>query len=408
MNYNRLKYEILNNIMLNDLKMEKRWKRPLRNPTDIKRLTKIKSEITDTLNTKHLTYIPMDNHDYFDIEAIIAGYPSYAYAKSNRLNYIETVGEDVIKENLFKIITEGTNYRTITEDQTKSKLAIANYALKNIIQNIPDIKDNQIRSFYISVSMHLLTEAEGSGPYSICLWLLGLTKKGINNIVGGTTRGLYEYTINYYKTVEIQYSKFKIEENTNFYEYLLYSAINSQALTIRGSMKSMSGKLFEHLILGLSLSSMDIQYIENEQVPQDPNNIYFWLSSVEKNSGREKDATISYGDKIIDIDIGLIGLGNPEIISDKLTRFRSKISGGTKNIALEHTIVLAGELNNGNAILQAAKESNTDVIQIINNRYWLRELNTAINKFFENEIAIHPTIKKLKDTIQTTDIQKFI
>ncbi|EGQ2960266.1 CfrBI family restriction endonuclease, partial [Staphylococcus pseudintermedius] len=103
---------------------------------------------------------------------------------------------------------------------------------------------------------------------------------------------------------------------------LLFMAIGAQTLTIRGSSKSMSGKMFEKLVLGSCLTLMGFEYLEEAPSEIDPSKKYFWLSSISE-SDRETDATITYNEKAISIDIGFIGKGNPEIASDKLTRFRS-------------------------------------------------------------------------------------
>lgn len=101
---------------------------------------------------------------------------------------------------------------------------------------------------------------------------------------------------------------------------LLFTAAGAQTLTIRGSAKSMNGKMFEKLILGSLLTIMGFTYVSGPPEDVSKSQKLFWLSNMDENE-RETDATVVCGGKAVSIDIGFIGKGNPEITLDKVTRF---------------------------------------------------------------------------------------
>lgn len=399
-----LRNKILFNCMYHNKEIEPKWKKPLKDLSP--KVENIYYELISTLKESGLT-IQEPPKKIINLSPILSKYPAYAYVKSNRQNYIKSIGEEVIKDNIYNIILNGTNYRKITEDETKSKIITANLELIKLINYIPEEIISDPEALYLSVGMQILIETKASNNFLICSWFLGTTKKGYDNIIGTNPRSLLEYCINYANIAKTIVTDYKEKYDLSFKKYLIYIAIGSQTSTIRGSMKSMSGKLFEHLILGSSLTVLGMNYSKEALTESDyiaTSTPIFWLSSTEENNGREKDATILFKEKLINIDIGLIGKGNPEIISDKLTRYRSKIETGTMSID-EKTIILVGEKNNGGTIDQAAKDVSASVIQIIDNPKWIYELAQSISEYFNIDLD---EITNIKSKIDKLDLNIFL
>lgn len=139
-------------------------------------------------------------------------------------------------------------------------------------------------------------------------------------------------------------------------------AIGSQTLTIRGSSKSMNGKMFEKLVLGSLLSIMGFEYCPEPPKTVDPTKKLFWLSNMDENE-RETDATIIYNSNAISIDIGFIGRGNPEITLDKVTRFGAyKHIGGIKHDM--STIIIVDTVGENSDLFNKASRVNGSVLQM--------------------------------------------
>ncbi len=98
----------------------------------------------------------------------------------------------------------------------------------------------------------------------------------------------------------------------------LTTALGCAALTLRGSDKSIYGKLFERLMLGSVLTILGFQLVKAGAIKGKTK--VFWLS--DSTAARESDATvfIELG-KLARFDIGFIGPGNSEISKDKLSRY---------------------------------------------------------------------------------------
>lgn len=410
----KLRSKIMYHVLFYDLELKSKEKKALVPPYSLSNLENIwNNTILNQLNERLLEILDESvSENFLDLYDIIHSFPEYAFSNSNRNNYISSIGKNVIQENLLKILGEGINYRTITEEQTRSKTANANLELAKLIDSIPDYYFSNLKRFFISVGMQSLLEPKNSEYYLICLWFLGLTKKGMDNIVGKKNTELLTYCSSYASTSEVIVNNYNANK-AQLTDYIKFSAIGAQTLTIRGSMKSMSGKLFEHLILGSSLTTLGYHFskqtiLSNNYINLSSSAPFFWLSSTEDDNGREKDATVYYNNKLINIDIGLIGPGNPEIISDKLTRYRNEVYNGTLNPTKECTIVLAGQINHGASITRAAKDANAHVIEILNNDTWLYELQNIIDEFLNYKRLINLDNSVIESSLKKLSLSEFL
>jgi hypothetical protein len=246
-------------------------------------------------------------------------------------DFIEQIGLDVIRDIVLDVLT-GKNLRDSTEAITRRRLSALNLAMLSLF-----LRESAGSSDFISKLPRIASEmlTRKGLPKSerwIAQWALGLTDKAVQNVLRDD-RTLYEsYTQHY-----IEASQEMIENHRKIYGELsgtlhldggveahidwlfmayLLNTIGSQTLTIRGSDKSLIGKLFEKLILGSLLSILGFQHVAPYQIGKG----VFWLSSQDEK--RESDATLLYDvGQGVRFDIGFIGRGNPEISLDKVTRF---------------------------------------------------------------------------------------
>ncbi len=152
-----------------------------------------------------------------------------------------------------------------------------------------------------------------------------LTSKGWDNILQANPENLLEWGASVTKTIEdVAYGD--VERN------IINMTIYNASLAKKGGLKSAMGNLFESLLLYSGLSACGLTYIDSENF-EDLDGPCFTL---DVNEGRQADAQIKTGlssPSKIDIDIGFIGKGNPEIIADKTQRF-GNLAGGEENLLI--------------------------------------------------------------------------
>ena len=120
----------------------------------------------------------------------------------------------------------------------------------------------------------------------------------------------------------------------------------------------MYGKFFEKMILGSVLSLLGFHLVDHETTEMKT----FWLSS--RGSKRESDATLIWADNQgIRFDIGFIGVGNPEITLDKVSRFDrvDEIDGTSHSLS---TIIIVDRVGRNSRIPQMAEAIGGRIIQM--------------------------------------------
>ncbi|WP_053464905.1 CfrBI family restriction endonuclease [Staphylococcus carnosus] len=325
----------------------------------------------------------------------------YDIYDDNAKDLIKASGKDLVKalnkEGLSNIVYNvlcGGNVRDTMEFMTRNRLIISNASLLELFSEIGHYYDNDWEKKYLEDVSKSLLDSKNDSNRILNLWLLGLTKKGLDNIVRGK-ENLFEYKERLYNTFnetnETLESKFgnlrgqiiinnqKIQLDWKLIN-IIFMAIGAQTLSIRGSSKSMSGKMFEKLVLGSCLTLMGFDYLPVTPTEVDFDKKCFWLSSVSE-AERETDATITYKGKAISIDIGFIGKGNPEIASDKLTRFRSYKEIGKIN-HLMRTIVIVDTIGNNSNLTLIANNIEGSAIEM-KNKFWVKQFATILSNFFD-------------------------
>lgn len=335
---------------------------------------------------------------------------------------IENLKEDGVDGIIYNVLCGG-NVRDITEFITRNRLLISNAALTKLMIEMDWSKSNGNEE-YLDFLGKTLQMSSNNDQRIIALWLLGLTQKGLDNIVRGR-ENLYDYIGKFNTTLnesmlvlqdtfgdiqgQISLNGETVEVNWNFLN-LLFTALGAQTLTLRGSSKSMNGKLFERLILGSALSMLGFKYCSTVPKEVDPEEKLFWLSSTEENE-RETDATLAYNKKAISIDIGFIGKGNPEIASDKMTRFRSEKSIGNID-HLMRTIVIVDTIGANSNLTAIARGIEGSAIEM-KDKNWMKNLAIFLSKSFECECVLENIDDKdvhqwIKEKLDQTDNLQFI
>lgn len=337
---------------------------------------------------------------------------------------LEKLGNDIISNVVLGVLS-GENIRSLTEGLTQRRILLMNASA--FVTHLRSLKS--FDNFEKNINKIISKELESGGrrlknDEKIYLyWMLGLTKKGIENVTRGS-EGISEYldlmeknlagisneVASLYGDIDINIHIGNDSDISMNWPTLLrcFLTMSAQTLTIRGSEKSVYGKLFEKFVLGSALTIMGADYINRNDTSRD--RMVFWLSS---NDKRESDATLlirpGYG---ISFDIGFIGRGNPEIVMDKLTRFESRMErGGRRN--LMSTIVLIDTLGENSTATRIAYEMGAHIIQM-SDSYWIHELAHVIKE--EHPTFDHPllsmtkeqSISYLAETIKKVDLSAFL
>lgn len=341
--------------------------------------------------------------------------------KSTRSDFTDMVGEDGIKDIIRKVFIGG-NVRDTTEFITQRRL-LSSYAatyelfikhLQGAVSKIPEFVETISTEFKNSKSIEEKT---------FYLWMLGLTKKGFDNIVRDNFSEYQESFIQSIQEIEEDISNHfgklsgtleldgnKVPLDWNFI-LLLSLCLGSQTLTIRGSSKSMNGKLFEKLLLGSLLSIMGFEFLPAPPVSAfKKTDKLFWLSNMDENE-RETDATLVNNGIAISIDIGFIGKGNPEKSLDKVTRFNryKQILGINHQMK---TIIIVDTIAENSDLINKAKRVDGVVLQMIKPD-WTISFAKEVCKIFDFDHPLqHKHVQQLDDyfssEMEKISVSKFL
>lgn len=96
---------------------------------------------------------------------------------------------------------------------------------------------------------------------------------------------------------------------------------------------------------------------------------------------RESDATLIYRQgQAVRFDIGFIGRGNPEIILDKVTRYRRRMALGDEEHLLK-TIVIADRIGDRSKVRQLAREVEGRIVTM-DTPHWPRKVARHLNDLY--------------------------
>lgn len=340
-------------------------------------------------------------------------------------DFVERIGIEAIKNAVFSVLS-GQNIRTQTEPLSRRRIAQVSGAIVAMFTKdyltIPDFQ-KKLSGFAIDQ----LRTTRGNENVWPAQWVIGLTGKLVQNAlrsdpaefvnyvkefetaIKDAAKHCYEQLVDYRMTLGYV-------ENENGQQHVLdwegiarlTTAIGAQTLAIRGSDKSMYGKLFERLVLGSVLTSLGFKRVD--RVTNKESAGVFWLSDSSDN--RESDATVIVSPgRLARFDIGFIGPGNSEISKDKLSRYGNVVeikSGSNSSV----TFIVVDRLPQTSKTLTAAKKIGAEITQM-SMQFWPRELSLKLGERFGFK---HPMQQMrdaelqeyLKKSINAIAVQEFL
>lgn len=309
---------------------------------------------------------------------------------SKGVDVVKRVGVDVVKGVIADVLC-GVNLRDSTEVLTRRRIGMVNAAtLAFFVRGISDS-----RRFLEKLPLAAAEGLKRRPPKHerwLFQWILGLTGKGVQNVLRDSEHALDHYSNRFIETSKEIVERCQAEygpvagklalgkggEVKVGWDFLLelFCTIGSQTLAIRGSEKSTYGKLFERLILGSVLQILGFKMVD---YPPSETKKVFWLSS--KLGTRESDATVLLRPgKAIRFDIGFIGRGNPEISKDKVSRFEREIEiESVKYYAA--TFIVVDRIGEQSKIVEQAKAIDGTIIQM-SLSYWPLQLAQKLRERF--------------------------
>lgn len=317
---------------------------------------------------------------------------SLKLVKYSSKDLIDRLGKEIIARVVESILC-GENLRNLTEHLTQRRILLMNASLLiTFLKSLKSVDDFESNISHI-VKEEIKIRNIGKNVKCYLYWFLGLTGKGIQNVVRDDSG--YELYLNNLdnnlkdisESLESAYGDIDINIQNNGIEYLMkwptllrcMLAFGSQALTIRGSEKSMYGKFFEKLVLGSALKLIGGELVDKNDTSK--LNMVYWLSQTDEDK-RECDATFlvraGFG---VRFDIGFIGKGNSEVPADKLSRYERVSESGGRRI-YSTTFVLIDKIGDSSNVFNIAKRNNWHVIQM-SGTYWVYELAQTMKEEFE-------------------------
>jgi len=332
--------------------------------------------------------------------------------------FLERVGPDVVRRSVLQVLL-GHNVRTQTEPLTRQRIAEVGGGVLAMFE-----KGHRLNpDFFRRLSSLAASRVQRGGTRENAWpaqWALGLTGKGIQNVLRSDIGALDAFCETLDRAISL--AAVSLTEKIGPLSMALrigidpvndsptlgwadvlriLTAIGCAELTIRGSDKSRYGKLFERLVLGSVLTLLGF-HLDNRRAGS-RNSRVFWLS--DSTDERECDATAIIRPGIIArFDIGFIGIGNPEIVRDKLSRFARSIEAiGHTDASTTFIVVDRIPTGAGANTLRIAEKSGTSVTQM-SMTLWPRELAKELS---EKVGHVHQ-LCNLDDTATQTYIEQHV
>jgi hypothetical protein len=329
--------------------------------------------------------------------------------------FIERIGVEATRQVIHHVMM-GDNLRSQTEPLTRRRVAQISGAMvalfargffesETFTSQLSELSVEQLRS-----------KGKDKASTWIAQWLIGLTGKSVQNVLRSKSEAMNNYLSDFEAAINDAAEKCRQEIGDltmtlgfaeaegvervalNWQDITrLTTAIGAQTLAIRGSDKSIYGKLFERLILGSFLTIMGFERVTRSAIKKASK--VFWLS--DSSADRESDATVVIEPgKVARFDIGFIGVGNSEISKDKLSRYAREVEiAGGKSSSV--TFIVVDRLPKTGKTQKAAAAIGAEIIQM-SMQHWTRELAQKMGaRFnFQHELQTMPDAE-ISDYIAT-------
>lgn len=341
--------------------------------------------------------------------------------------FIERLGVEAARQAIVAILS-GENVRNQTEPLTRRRLSQISGAL--LVMFAQGYLANEAFGEQLSsLAVEQIRNANKSDSASVSLaqWVIGITGKSTQNVLRDNPDTMQKYLDDFDAALDdsvaaLQRDIGEFSLTFGFAQHAdgrkatlgwkdilrLTTAIGSQTLTIRGSDKSMYGKLFERLVLGSVLTLFGFQRVDRTTNRKSDN--VFWLSDATRN--RESDATLIYRPgSIARFDIGFIGPGNPEIAKDKLSRYERELE--MQGIQSDSTtFIIVDRLSGSRATQEAAQRVGAEIVEM-SMKYWPKELAIKLGERlgFTHELQQMPNDQihsYLHDKLENIRVQDFL
>jgi hypothetical protein len=340
--------------------------------------------------------------------------------------FIKRIGVEATRSVIHHVMM-GENLRKQTEPLTRRRVAqVSGGVLALFARGFLEIE-----RFGDSLSELAIQQLESKGNDKaavwVAQWLLGLTGKSVQNVLRSKPEARRDYSADFEAAIEeaaqsclkdigdLRMTLGFVKESSGRRTELkwkditrLTTAIGAQTLAIRGSDKSIYGKLFERLILGSILTILGFKRVDPSR--NDKNSGVFWLS--DSSDIRESDATLLVQPgKLVRFDIGFIGVGNSEISKDKLSRYAREMEGNSGKSS-SMTFIVVDRLPRTGKTQKAAEAIGAEIIQM-SMQFWPRELALRLNARFgiTHELQKMPDEKigdYLRGKLSKLEVQDFL
>ena len=302
----------------------------------------------------------------------------------------------------------GENIRTQTEPLTRQRVSQISGALVALfVQGWLQVDDFTDQLSTMAVQQLSTRKKADKTSVWLATWILGLTEMSVENVLRGRSSSKAEYIVDFERAIEQSADQCRADigdlkmtlgyaedaqgrrVELGWKEIIrLTTAIGCQTSTIRGSDKSMYGKLFERLVLGSLLTILGFKRVDS--ITNTRTEKVFWLS--DSSGPRESDATLLLRPgKLARFDIGFIGRGNPEISKDKLTRYaREAEAAGAIHSSV--TFIVVDRLPETSKTKAMADNIEAEIIQM-SMQYWPRDLARRL----EQRLGFRHELQSLSD-----------
>lgn len=322
--------------------------------------------------------------------------------------FVERIGIEATKQAILNVMT-GQNLRTQTEPLSQHRIAILSGAIISLFakgfKEIPGFSKE-----LSSIAVEQIKNSKKSDKASMwtAQWMIGLTGKSFENVLRGDHGEVERYLKDFEDTLTKAAKKcakdfgdlrmtlgFVADENGHRIEIgweeiaRITTAISMQTLTIRGSEKSLYGKLFEKLILGSYLTILGFERVNHSSNTKTEG--VFWLS--DSSDLRESDATLLIKpNRLARFDLGFIGKGNPEISKDKLSRYANEYkSKGVTHSSV--TFIIVDRLpEKSKKTEEAAKNIKAEIVQM-SMQFWVKDLAKRLG----NRVGVEHELQTMDD-----------
>lgn len=324
---------------------------------------------------------------------------------SGGLEYVRKIGLDAIREVILNVFL-GRNIREATESLTRRRIAAMNLETVNLFLKGQTNYENFVEKLPDLAVNHLTGKQKDDFEVILSRWVIGLTGKSVQNVLRSNKEAYARYRDGF-----VEDCNFVTEAHTKLYGELtgtfkignttypeinwlwltyLLNTIGAQTLTVRGSDKSIYGKLFEKLVLGSLLHVLGFKFSSNQQAAPG----IFWLSS--RADKRESDATLVYDlGKLVRFDIGFIGPGNTEISLDKVSRFERYLELSGTNYFV-NTFVIVDRIGEKSRTAILAKEIGGELVQM-SWSFWPKIVAGQLHQTFKDLGGFNHELLSLQD-----------